>query len=443
MTWLENSFSVLRSRFAGSTAAGFPWGRALLLAAAVSLLGWGGYVGARHVWAQRHLQIAQMALERDDLDFAQQHLEKCLQVQDDDPAIYLLAAQTARRRDDYDQADAYLTAYERLERLGKTPCLERELLIAQQGDPDSVQKRLKTVMQNRPDQAATILEAVGKGYLNSYAKAAALDCFNRLLKARPDHAVGLLWRGKTYEGQERFDKALQDYRRAVELSATLDDARLHLAKALQRAGRSWEAIPHFECLRQRQLKNAEVLLGLARCRRDLNELAEARECLNALLAEHPDHGGALLELGRLEYHDGQTAAAEKLLRRAAAVSSNDEDTHRMLLLCLQKQGKDSETRTCLAQLDAIEVMLRQYEVLLQKTKTGRRDAPLFWEIGESLRRLGHEQDAISYYFAALGEDAKFAPAHAALTDYFQRAGQSYRAARMRGEGRAVRGEVMR
>jgi tetratricopeptide (TPR) repeat protein len=423
MAWLASSFSDLRFRLSG--------GRALVLTGVVLFLAWGSYLGARHLWARRHLQIAEMALERNDLDLAQQHLEKCLHVRDDDADIYLLAAQTARRRDDYDQADAYLTAYERLERLVQTPCFERELLIAQQGDPDRVQKHLETILKTRKDQAATILEAVGKGYLNCFVKTDALECFNGLLKIRPDYAVALYWRGKTYESMERHDKALQDYRRAVELSASLDDARLHLAKALQRTGRSWEAIPHFECLRQRQPKNAEVPLGLARCRLDLNERAEARECLNALLTEHPDHSGALLELGRLEYHAGQTAAAENLLRRAAALAPNDEDTHRFLLLCLKRQGKDSETRTCVAQLDAIEAMLRQLEVMLQKSRTDRRDATLYWKIGETLRWLGRDQEAVSYYFAALGEDANFAPAHAALADYFQRTGQICRAARHR------------
>jgi tetratricopeptide (TPR) repeat protein len=403
------------------------------VAACVSLLAWGSYVGARHLWARRHLQIAQMALERDDLDLAQQHLAQCLQVRDDEPDIVLLAAQTARRRDDYDRADAYLTIYERLERPGTTPCFERELLIAQQGDPDRVQKHLKSILKSRSDQTATIMEAVGKGYLNRFVKTDALECFNALLKIRPDYAVGLLGRGKTYERLERYDKALQDYRRAVELAASLDDARLHLANALQRAGRSWEAIPHFECLRQRQPKNAEVLLGLARCHSDLNELSEARECLNVLLAEDPDHADGLLELGLLEFHFGQPAAAEKLLRQAAALFPNYVQTHRALLLCVKAQGKDADARTCAVHLDAIDPTLRRLDELIRKTKDDRRNAPLRWEIGEILRQLGREQDSVSYYFAALAEDANYGPARAALASYFDRTGQSYRAAMMRGE----------
>jgi tetratricopeptide (TPR) repeat protein len=420
MNWLAYSFSAFRSRR-------FLWVRLLLLAACVLLLGWGGLVGARHLSARHHFRIAQLALDRDDFDLAQQHLEICLQIRDDEPDFQLLAAKTARRRDDYDRADAYLTAYERLQGLGRATHFERQLLIAQQGDPDSVRQQLETAIRNRPDQAVTVLEALGKGYLNSFITTDALKCFNALLKIRPDHAMGLLWRGKTYESLDRFDKALPDYQRAVEISGSLDEARLCLGLALRRAGRSWEAIPHFECLRQRKPKSPEVLLGLALCRGDLHDLQEARQCLNALLAEHRDHGGALLELGRLEYHAGQTAAAEKLLRRAAALSPNDEDTHRALLLCLKTQGKDAEARNCLAQLEAIEAKLRQLDNLIRKAKDGGPDAPLRWEIAEYLRRLGREQDAVSYYFAALGDDANYRPAHAALADYYQRIGQVYRA----------------
>jgi len=425
MSWLFRTFSVLRSAFAVVRAH---WARAILFASVVLLLGCGGVVGYRHLWARHHFQIARLALERSDYDVAQQHLETCIQLRNDEPEDYLLAATTARRRDDYDRADAYLTTYEQLTQRGGTPCFERELLIAQQGAPESVRVYLETVMKDRPDQATLILQALGKGYLNSFVKADALTCFNALLKAQPDHAIGLFWRGKTYESLDRHDKALQDYRRAVELSPSLDAARLHLARALHRAGQSWEAIPHFECLLQRQPDSPESLLGMAQCRIDLHEVPEAHKCLSTLLASHPDHASALLELGRLDYHSGQTAEAEPVLRKAAALAPNDEDTQRTLLLCLKKQGKDSEVRTCLAQLEGIDAKLRQLDTLVRKTKDSRRDAPQLWEVGECLRRLGREEDAVSYYYAALGEDANYAPAHVALADYFHRTGQMYRAA---------------
>jgi hypothetical protein len=56
------------------------------------------------------------------------------------------------------------------------------------------------------------------------------------------------------------------------------------------------------------------------------------------------------------------------------------------------------------------------------------------DIGRRLSRLGREPEAISWYFAAVGEDESYAPAHAALAEYFQRTGQRYRAARHKIKG---------
>ena len=363
--------------------------RALLVVGGLVLLGLGGLAGGTRLWADRHVQIAELALERNDLELAQQHLEQSLSLWNSRVDVHLLAARTARRRDDFDRADAHLTACERLERPGEAALLERALLIAQQGEPDSVRPHLETVLKQRPDQAPPILEALGKGYLNSFINNDALRCFNALLKLQPNHAQALLGRGKTYDRLVRYDRAQADYRRAVELSPSLEEARLRLGESLYRSGRSWEAVPHYECLRWRiPVHTPEVLLGLARCRHDLGELEKARDLLDTLLTDHPGHAAARLELGRLAFHAGRTAEAEKWLRRAAASAPNDHDAHRALLLCLKALGKDAETRSCLAHLEQVDSQLQQLNALIHRTKDRRRDAPLRWEIGQLLDRLG-------------------------------------------------------
>ncbi len=74
---------------------------------------------------------------------------------------------------------------------------------------------------------------------------------------------------------------------------------------------------------------------------------------------------------------------------------------------------------------------------MHKTRIARPDAALCCEIGACLRRLDREQDAVSYYFAALGEDAKYAPAHAASGLFSALSGS--RTARVH-EGRGTKGE---
>src|ERR1043166_3072845 len=150
-----------------------------LLIGLLALIGL-GVLAYRHRQANHHLQLAQQALQRDDLDLAKDHLDRCLAIRDGDVAVYVLAAQVARRRDAIDEADAYLTAAERLPADAAVE-LERELLIAQQGEPDAVLGHLKSVMARAPDQSVPILEAFGKGYFNSFVRSDAQACFTMLL----------------------------------------------------------------------------------------------------------------------------------------------------------------------------------------------------------------------------------------------------------------------
>jgi tetratricopeptide (TPR) repeat protein len=401
------------------------------LVAGLSLLAWGVRLGARHLWARHHEQLAELALQGHDLELAQRHLDQCLEVWGERPALHLRAALVARQRDDYDQADAHLRASADLGGETEAVQLERDLLIAQQGEPDLVLADLTRAAAADSRHIVPVLEALGKGYLNRFVKSDALRCFNKLLKQQPHHAPGLLWRGKTYESQQRLSRALQDYERAVQLAPALDEARLHLASLLQRLGRPREALPHYECLRVRLPGTAEVLLGLARCRHDLHDLDETRRLLRTLLAAHPDQPAALLELGLLDFHAGDTGGAEKWLRQAARRQRHDAEAQRALLRCLKAQGKDPAR--CLKRLEQIDLEGRPLHALMRRAADGGRDAPLRHEIGQRLQRLGRQQEAVSWFFAALGDDPRYRPARAALADHFERAGQRYRSARLRAE----------
>src|SRR5207244_12120369 len=94
------------------------------------------------------------------------------------------------------------------------------------------------------------------------------------------------------------------------------EARLRYADTLSRLGRTREAVGQYECLRQRPPAPPEAVIGLARCRYDLNDADEARRLLDGLLADHPDQVAALVERGRLALRDGRTGDAERALRRA-------------------------------------------------------------------------------------------------------------------------------
>src|SRR5439155_5752259 len=105
-----------------------------------------------------------------------------------------------------------------------------------------------------------------------------------------------------------------------------------------------QAVAHFELLRQRQVSNPALLLGLAQCRKGLGAPDAARQMLDDLLAEHPDYFPALIERGKLALDSSQLDLAERYFRDAVQRAPYDSRANYNLYLCLQRRGKKEEAR---------------------------------------------------------------------------------------------------
>src|SRR5437868_2732703 len=116
--------------------------RTALALAGVLLLGGGGGVAGTWYSARSHLEAAERALRRYDLDAAQQHLDTCLGRWSGNERAEFLAAQTARRRDACADAERRLTAFEQTYGETEATRLEWVLLGVQQGDLAADERRL-------------------------------------------------------------------------------------------------------------------------------------------------------------------------------------------------------------------------------------------------------------------------------------------------------------
>ncbi len=409
----------------------------LLAVGALALILLGTTTACALLGAQYHLHAGQRALERFAFDEAQRHLDLYLKVHFRSAAVHLLAAQTARRRDAYDQAENHLAACLQLEGMTEATALERLLLTAQQGDLDDVQGLLRARTGANDPEAVLVLEALAKGYVNRFWQVHARVCLNILLERQPQHPQALLMRAQVFENlarngaMEREEEALHDYHKAVELNPSFE-ARLGLAGTLYRVGRPWDALLEYEQLHQGQTANPEVLLGLARCCHSLHDVDKARQLLDELLGQHPQHVAALLERGRLAFHAGQLPEAEKWLRQAAAFAPPwDSEPQRLLYECLQVAHKDEEARQCLDRLRTREANLLRVDRLTLQTNREPHNLALRYEVAIELMRLGREQDALAGLFFILEQEPRHGPAHEALADYYERTGQPRRAARHR------------
>jgi predicted Zn-dependent protease len=403
----------------------------VLVPVVLALIAGVGYRVAWHLWAYQHFRAAQRAVERYDLSLARAHLALCLEVWPDSAQTHFLAARTARRDGDEEQAEHHLDECSRLDWPREAIALERALLRAQSGDLARVEGYLLAGIRESPDAAPLILEALAQGYLRTYRLAEALRCLDRWLERQPDNVRALVWRGEVKERRNALPEAIRSYRRAVELNPQDDQARLRLAVALTRADQPGEAAEHFERLRAEQPSNPQVLLGLARCRRSQGRTAQARELLDTLLTYHPQYAEGLCERGKLALEAGRPTAAERWLRRALALAPFDRDINYNLVQCLLHQDKSAEARPHQARLERLSADLQRAADLTRKVAAAPRDPGLRHEIGVLLLRNGQDQEGLRWLHSALEVDPGHRPSRAALADY-QARGQHQRPAT--GEG---------
>jgi tetratricopeptide (TPR) repeat protein len=403
-------------------------GRFLPVLCLLALAACGAYFLSRQLWAGYHWQAAQTALEQRDFVQAQAHLRRCLEVRRD-PKSQFLAARTARRAGDYGEAAQRLGECERLE--GTTPAvlLEQLLLRSQRGDctADVEGQLWSLVYQNHPD-SLLILEAMAQGYIYTYRLRNALVCLERWLQQRPDSIQALLWRAQVYESLHSYDKALNDYRRAVAVDAAHDQARLQLAVFLAFSGRADQAVEHFERLRQRQVHNPQVLLGLARCRDSQGRAKEAEQLLDELLRQNQQHIPALRERGKIALRAGLEAEAEEWLRKCLALDPYDQEAAYLFSLCLEKRGKKEEAQVYWTRLERIDADLERLEVLNRAVGQAPENAVLRHEAGVICLRNGQEQEGLRWLAGALQVDPQYRPTHQVLAAYYQRTGKPDRAA---------------
>jgi tetratricopeptide (TPR) repeat protein len=416
---------------------GSPWRRRRLLLLALLLILLGAGTAGGFLWLHQQRRAAERALSRYAFDEARHHLDLYLRVRPGDTAAHLLAAQAARRGDAYDEAEKHLAVCLRDAGMTDAVARERLLLSAQQGDLGDMEGLLQARTGPNDPEALLVLEALAKGYLNRAWDDDALTCLNRLLDRQPDNAPAWLLRAGVWERRalggepEHEADALNDYEKAAALDPSFD-ARRGRAGALYRSGRPWEALAEYERLRAERPDDADVLLGLARCRYNLNEADEARRLLDDLLERQPDHPAALLERGRVAFHLRELTEAERLLSRAVErMPACDLEALRLLCRCLADAHKDEEAGRRAEQVREREADLLRVDRLVLRANRNPTDVALRYEIAQQQTRLGREREGVAALFLVLEQQPKHGPAHAALADYFERTGQPARAARHR------------
>jgi tetratricopeptide (TPR) repeat protein len=389
-----------------------------------------GYPAGRHLWARAHFRAAVAAADRYDWPDAHEHLEACLHVWSDRPAVHLLAARVARRLELFAAAQEHLESCQHLEG-GETQAIrvERALLRVHRGDRAGAEEFLRERVRQEDPAAVEILDILSAALILEYRVAEAQKCLDDLLRRRPDHFHALVRRGWTARSLTRYEDAVGYYARALALRPEVDAVRLALAEIQVALGRFTEAQAQFEQLQARQPENPSVRFGLARCLAGTGHKEEALGLLDELLADYPRDWKALGERGWLAVQLDRPAEGEAALRRAVALAPPDLPLLIRLADCLHALGKEEEARAFRERADRLKADFQRAGLLGDLIREQRPDDPdLRHELGCILLRLGKEQDALHWFRTALAKDPRHRPTHESLAAFYARAGAFEQAA---------------
>lgn len=399
---------------------GLRLGFAFLLLAAVS------YWPVSHLLDVRRFHAARAAEQARDFPRSQAELERCLRVWPDDAEVRLLVVRVGWRSrlggplpSGWDRPlRDHLKVADQTPGLSDRVSLESAVLDLLGGDLRGAGARLTTRVRDDNPDVVPILEALARAHLDSHQPNEAFDFAGAILGHRPDHALAHFWRGLALEQAGRWrGEADRDYRRAVELEPDNFEFRLRLAGYLSPRGEfAAEARELLERLRAEQPDHPDVLRPLGVALLDAGEVDAARPVVERLVAVRPGDGEALAVLGQLELAADRVPDAERHLRAAVARSPGSHAAHWRLSQCLLRLGKTDEAK---AEADRAERIKADREAITRLSRQAMdrpSDPRVRYELGVLHRRAGDAQLGAFWLRSALDIDPEFEPARQALAE---------------------------
>ncbi len=303
----------------------------------------------------------------------------------------------------------------------------------QSGEEEEVAPELFRLVDAGHPQSQLILESVARAYMRRLRYGPAYSCLTRWMKEFPDAAKPHHWRGWVLERLDNPREAMKDYLQALQLDPDLTAVRLRVAEMYMEDNQAPKALAHLERL-QKTAPAAEmptVLARLGQCRLLQGETKEARRLLEAAVKDMPNDLAVLLNLGKLEIQE-DPVKAEEWLRKALKEDPMDTEVQFNLSNALALQGRKDEAAALMDKCEKQKAVLKRANQLLKdEAKTHSRDPVAPAEVGALLLEMGHDRLGLYWLDQALQRDPDYQPAHRALAAYYERKGETARAAHHR------------
>lgn len=225
--------------------------------------------------------------------------------------------------------------------------------------------------------------------------------------------------GFFYSHKERYDDAINAYRKSLEIEPRFEDAQNNLGYALAKLGKHEEAIAHYQIALKIKPDLVEAHNNLGNSLAEIGKVDEAIAHYEIALAKNPQHadahnnfGVALAMKGKLNEaieHFKKSleakpdyASAHSNLGNAYAVQGKFDEAMEQYFLCLKLKPDDSQAHNNLANVLAQKGRANEaMEHYLTSLKLNAKNPEANFNLGLLLVRQGDREEALVHFQEAL------------------------------------------
>jgi len=234
-----------------------------------------------------------------------------------------------------------------------------------------------------------------------------LHALERVIAEDPKVIDAWFMLGNEYYRRRQFARAIEQFKRALELKPDYDLVVINMANAYRALGRDQEAMVGYRRFMELDPKNAQIRYEAAQILIDGGKLQEAQQELMQALALEPKLAAARNALGVLALQRGDLAGAEREIRAAIAQKPDVRLAHYNLALLAEQQG---DLPRAIAEYNKeIELHANSYKAA--------------FNLGRLYERAGDRQAQIAQYRKAIEMNPGFAEGHLFLAKAYLDAGQ--------------------
>ena len=398
-----------------------PW-RMRRWAIAAGLLAVIGLIAFPRGWLLWQLYSARNELSKGNAPSAIPRLQHVIKYAPQSAEAHYRLAVAERRAGHLDQV---LKPLESAQKLGwNKEDIERQTLlsIAQNGEIDSVNSRIKSIMgRGASDEAAEeIYEALSIGFLKTYRLKEAWDCLNFWSEWKPKAIFPKYWRADICRRIDNPTAEEQEYREILAIDPRYLNARSRLAEVLKDSNRIEAAAREFELGLVQAPNRPDLLIGAAECERRLGNVNKAIPLLQHVMTLNlstVERATALSHQGQIEADAGRWIDAIGNLEKAIQLDPAEASIWFALSQAYSSSGELQKSQEALERSKQVRSQRERVEEIARVLVDRPGNADLRYEAGKILIDMGMKEDGAAWLQTALQMQPTHPQAREALETY--------------------------